>query len=462
MKGNNMKDIVFYRELKILINGVRSYGIEHCSYKNMASLMADSDTRKDFTVQVHKGFFIAQKNAIFLLRKILKEQKLLNVDLKQARREKNKDKIHEIDDLIKKAKYQEMVVRKSMDSIAWQLFNYDITVMRRLYYGQELIDITDSNLDSELYYIDEYVKENPEGFVLISDLTSFIQVGDIVTFTPQKGLQIGELKAGKTNYEMFQIIENIVKENCPNYLISELNKLDKKKKEQLSRDIRQIDRSIKTCKTINEGKGIDLFTGLSVTIDKDEIPLGTFDHTVNELLEKCTKKGHAISVIEGCLLIGVYETEKFPSIAFEAWAKGLGINMPIVDFRQTMFDPLGYPIFLQPFKEDYILDIIQGKKVVKMTIDINAWMRTFENDRIKWRWLSEKETARINSKFKGKSGIFSLEKKGIEIENENGVKQYIGEGVFSRIFTGFNTPSSIKKLLIAIMEKGESELYNEK
>ena len=101
-----MKDIVFYRELKILINGVRSYGIEHCSYKNMASLMADSDKRKDFTVQVHKGFFIAQKNAIFLLRKILKEQKLLNVDLKQARREKNKDKIHEIDDLIKKAKNQ--------------------------------------------------------------------------------------------------------------------------------------------------------------------------------------------------------------------------------------------------------------------------------------------------------------------------------------------------------------------
>ena len=294
-----MKDIVFYRELKILINGVRSYGIEHCSYKNMASLMADSDKRKDFTVQVHKGFFIAQKNAIFLLRKILKEQKLLNVDLKQARREKNKDKIHEIDDLIKKAKYQEMVVRKSMDSIAWQLFNYDITVMRRLYYGQELIDITDSNLDSELYYIDEYVKENPEGFVLISDLTSFIQVGDIVTFTPQKGLQIGELKAGKTNYEMFQIIENIVKENCPNYLISELNKLDKKKKEQLSRDIRQIDRSIKTCKTINEGKGIDLFTGLSVTIDKDEIPLGTFDHTVNELLEKCTKKGMLFLLLKG-------------------------------------------------------------------------------------------------------------------------------------------------------------------
>lgn len=39
------------------------------------------------------------------------------------------------------------------------------------------------------------------------------------------------------------------------------------------------------------------------------------------------------------------------------------------------------------------------KKVVKMTMDINAWMNTFENDGIKWRWLSKKETARINSKF---------------------------------------------------------------
>lgn len=348
-----------------------------------------------------------------------------------------------------------MVVRKSMDSIAWQLFRCDLTVMRRLYYGHELIDITDSNLDSELYYIDKYVKENPDGFVLISDLTSFIQMGDIVAFTPQKGLQIGELKEGKINYEMFQMIDNVLKENSPNNLRSEIDKLDKKKKEQFQRDIKQIDRSFKTLKTIKEGKGVDILTGLPVTIDKDEIQLGTFEDKVNELLDKCTKKGYAISVVEGCLLIGVYETDKFLSVAFEAWAKGLGIKMPIVDLRQSMFDPLGYPIFLQPFKDEYILDIIQGKKVVKMTIDINTWMSTFENDGIKWRWLSEKETARMNSKLKGKNGIFSLEKRGIEIENEKGVTQYILGGVFSRIFTELNTPSSIKKLLIASMEKAE-------
>lgn len=313
-----MREIVFYRELKILINGVRSYGIQHSCDKNIDNLMSDLDKRNNFTIQVHKGFFLAQKSAIFLLQKILKEQKRLKADLKQARRDRDKDKVNVIGDLIKETKYQEMVVRKSMDSIAWQLFGYDLTVMRRLYYGQELIDITDSNLDSELCYIDKFVEENPDGFVLISDLTSFIQVGDVVTFTPQKGIKIGELKEGKTNLEMFQLIDNAVKANCPRYLKSVLEQMDEKKKEQFHRDIKQIDRNVKTIQTINEGKGIDLLTGLPVTIDKDEIQLCTFEDTVNELLEKCSKKGYAITVIEECLLIGVYETDKFPSVAFDA------------------------------------------------------------------------------------------------------------------------------------------------
>lgn len=64
-----------------------------------------------------------------------------------------------------------------------------------------------------------------------------------------------------------------------------------------------------------------------------------------------------------------------------------------------------------------------------MTIDIEKWLKSFEEDGIKWRWLTEKETARINSKFKGKSGIFSLNKRGLELESKEG-KSNILEKVF--------------------------------
>lgn len=237
-----MKNIVFERELKTLINGVRSYGIEHCLEREKAALFQDSEEQKNFVIQVHKGFFMVQNNAIFMLKKILKEQKALKSDLKQARKEHNKKRAQEIDASLRTVKYQEMVVRKSVDSIAWQLFAYDITIMRRVYYGQELIDITDSNLESEQFYIERYIEENPEAFVLISDLTSFIQVGDVVTFTPREGLKIGELKEGKVNAEVFQMINDIMQNDCPNYLKCRMGELDTKTKEQFYRDIKQMDR----------------------------------------------------------------------------------------------------------------------------------------------------------------------------------------------------------------------------
>ena len=161
----------FSREIKTLVNDVRSYGIQHCSESRMENLLSDSDKFNEFTIQVHKGFFIAQRSAIFLLRKILREQKINKINLKQARRDKDKEKIQSINEQIKITRYREMVVRKAMDAIAWQLFQYDLTTMRRLYYGQELIDITDSNLDSELSYVDLCLKEHPDCFVLTA-LTS--------------------------------------------------------------------------------------------------------------------------------------------------------------------------------------------------------------------------------------------------------------------------------------------------
>lgn len=43
----------------------------------------------------------------------------------------------------------------------------------------------------------------------------------------------------------------------------------------------------------------------------------------------------------------------------------------------------------------------------------------------------------------------------IELMDENGVIQYLGEGVFSRMFTNLNTPSSLRNYLITTMEYTE-------
>ena len=155
------------------------------------------------------------------------------------------------------------------------------------------------------------------------------------------------------------------------------------------------------------------------------------------------------------LLIGVYKNGKFPTVAFDAWAKGLNIEMPIIDFRQSFFDPLAFPVFLQLFSDNHILDIILGRKIVKLTIDINMWLERFGGSGCSYRWMSKKETARVNSEFKGKMKIFTLNDCGVELSNANGIKQYLGEGIFSRMFTCLNTPSSLLYYLKTSMEKSE-------
>lgn len=444
-----MKTIKFERELKVLINYIREYGIQHMGgINNPSDILKNENNWSAFAQAVHKGFYLAQKRCILLLREILNEKKHQKQKLKKARQEREKEKCDEITDILNQLKYQEMCLRKIIDSITWQIFNYDLSQLRRLYYGQELIDITDSNLESEISFVDWYLEKNPDSFVLINDLTSFIQVGDAIIFIPREKTILVELKEGKTNNKVFQLLNEFITADCkyPAYqaLMSETPKFQ----EQFRRDIKQFHREIQVLNTLNNGQGKDLLSNLDVIIDSsEEIILDTYIDTVRNLMEQSDKKGHAISVVEECLLIGVYKTGKFPSGVFDIWAKSLNIKMPVIDFRQSLFDPLAYPIYLHSLPEKHILDIISGREIVKFTIDIEMWLETFKDDGITYRWLSKKETAQINGKFKGNQGIFSLEGRGVELKNNEGLKQDLGEGIFSRMFTGLNTPSSLKKYL---------------
>lgn len=444
-----MKDKVFERELKVLINYVRSYGIEHMKQKvDIRTCMGNKEFQKEFIENVHKGFYLAQRDCIFLLKKILLEKKQCKREIKEARRNRDREKSNDIDNLLKHVEYQELVVRKVMDSIAWQIFGEDLSVMRRLYQGQELIDITDSNLDSELRYIEEKLKEDSECFVLISDTTSFIQVGDFVSYSPKEGRVIGELKEGETNVKIFNLIQESIENPCPYQLYQKLGDEDEKFRKQFKRDVKQIVRATEVMKIIQEGEGKDLYTGANVIRIDDEIVLETYKSVLENLLKECKKKSYAISVVEDCLCVGVYQNDKCPSKIFDMWVKALGIQMPIFDLRYSFFEPLGFPIFLLPFSDTDIIDIVMGRKTVKMTIDVDKWLKSFAQDGYSYRWMTKKETARCNSEFGGKQQLFTLNGCGVELIDDEGGKQQIGQGIFSRMFTSLNTPSSLRKYLV--------------
>ena len=82
-----MKTKIFERELKALLNYVRAYGIQHMSRKvDVDIFINDVDIRSEFVECVHRGFYLAQRNCVLLLRKVLQEKKQHKAELKNARR----------------------------------------------------------------------------------------------------------------------------------------------------------------------------------------------------------------------------------------------------------------------------------------------------------------------------------------------------------------------------------------
>ena len=299
-----MNDAKLARELKEIVYYLRKYGIDRVN-KSVEQLQSDQNLMSQFFIQVHKGFYIAQEKSLRLLTKILKEQKRIKSDLAEARRQHNKDQVSLLLDTQRKAKYQECVVRKCMDAIAWQLFNYELSTLRRLFCNEEPIDITDSNIESEITYISGFQQRSPEGFALISDLTSFVQVGDIVTLTPKEGISLVELKDGTINYEVFRLIEESFKTQSFEYLRSRLYAESKSFVKHVERTLKQMAKESSVCNTINKGHGIDQASGLNVHIAETDFSSDTFSTVMHNLSLECHKKGYSIAAIQECLIVGV-------------------------------------------------------------------------------------------------------------------------------------------------------------
>lgn len=187
-------------------------------------------------------------------------------------------------------------------------------------------------------------------------------------------------------------------------------------------------------------------TGLNITISQEEIALESFEEQVCKMLEGCSNIGYEIAVIEGCLLLGVYDTRKFSSQVFNYWVDDVGIKTPIFDMRQSLFDPVGYPFYLHGFSVNDILNIISGKKVVKMTIDIDQWLKPLVNDGFTYRWKPAKDTTKINQKAHNSKSIMQVDGKGVVVSKDD-FSLYIGGGMFSRMFEMFSKPSSLIKYI---------------
>ncbi|MBT2682785.1 hypothetical protein J7E42_04040 [Bacillus sp. ISL-37] len=455
-----MLDSNFNRELKTIIHYIVEYGLKNVSFKMDSVKSLNGNQRNiEFISKVHKGFMKAQNLILHNLLQLGQKRIAIKKQIKDLNRQKSeKEIVEELELKLKVIQYKELVMRKAADAIAWPLLQNDLTVIRRLYKHNPPVEIFNSNLKHDIEIAEKIFQEDNTTFPLISDLTSFIQVADLlVNNFNDKTVGLIELKEGKVNEEIESIIDDFIKVKCERKLYYPLSEKDRKFKNQFSRYVKQQTTAFKTLDIINKGEGKDETTGMEVKIINDTFYTQHFDNIISKMLKEVDKKNYSLRIFDECLIVGVYNTSKLPiHEGFELWKDSMKIDFPTFNFINYIRDPLAFPLYLQPFSIDDIVKLINRQKTILLTLDIYKWFEMFEKKGVKVHLLSKKETARRNT-VPSHSKVFEYNGQAIEFEYGN-MKQIISGGMFERMFNQFLNPSSAVDFIKHTLTEGE-KLY---
>lgn len=196
---------------------------------------------------------------------------------------------------------KELLLRSIADSIAWTFFGHELYKARLYYQEKKQPDLKNCNLDSVIKVATNYIEEHPDAMPLISDLTSFLQVGDLLISCPDSGLVTCEVKEGKMNHKVFSVIEECMagdpNKALESFIINEGPNAPKAFN-QLLRVQRQIDRMDYVKSVISNDNGINPDTKQTVKIAEPTVKIDSWNKILVETLEESEKKdGQLIHLI---------------------------------------------------------------------------------------------------------------------------------------------------------------------
>jgi hypothetical protein len=424
-----------------------------CKHGTVHSLLGSDGkpSRESFLRACHNGFAEAQELIIVELLLVQKALKQLKHDLKSARSQRDKIATTKIHQEIEIENFKECILRKLADSIAWHIIGGQNYIARRLcLLTNSRPSLESSNLPSVIQVANDYNKENPLNFALVSDITSFIQIGDVLLVSPT-GLKIIEVKEGQKNLEASSLLAELRDDATCEQQLRELNLKDNLR-EQMQRMLRQQNRQDQVINLLNTGVGKDAATGSAVAIVDVEYPEERYYDELRKLLcQLGAGKDWAYTVIDTGLHIGVYQGQwrEFGANLLRASAfdfEDADENYPVTSLRESLNQALVEPLFVKDLAEDQIFDIAFGRVSVLALLRVDHMLHLFEEMGVSAQLLPPKRSRREQDKD-SKHKLLIHQGCCIEVKTASGTK-ILGDGIGTRILYDTMTPRCVVRMVV--------------
>jgi hypothetical protein len=289
------------------------------------------------------------------------------------------------------------------DSMAWQLIGNQLCYARRLYKEQPIVNLKHSNFDSILRTVNHHHKTNPNSFSLISDLTTFVQVGDLLSAHQDGTISISEVKEGEKNHQILEFMKFYTKTGCPRSIHYFTQEHGPQSLKQMQRIARQASRMGHVAEILNTGTSQDPDTQHRIKIPEETVFMEDWDAELNYILNESDFKGWALTTVDGCLFIASYSRTAMNGagfLAFNSWFDRFGgtPGCPRARLIDCMSHPLALPIFNRNIADRHKLDILFGRKNVCMALNIPKLFERLEKCGIGIREASNKEASEMDQK----------------------------------------------------------------
>lgn len=427
----------FEEKIKEIFLYIHEYGIRNIDfdlslYKGWKELADSQQTQ--FLDKVRLGFRLGQD---LILEEFLKIETGLSKkknELKTLNRARLKAEIERCTDDISELEYKKVILRSFADFIAWQHFGNQYYIARRFHSGSKSRPgLASSNIESVKRVVKSLHEKDQSCFALISDLTSFIDIGDVLLIKGNR-YDIIEIKEGEVNQKIIDLIHNFTPEKATE-AFSNIKEPEKFAK-QIDRTLKQMERAQKATDIIKNEEGPDPFSDKHVKILESKIPLRYYFDRVISLFDTLKTKNWVYNIIEGVVHIGIYK-DNFAPIGREVLAQAVtevtGQEYPVFSYISQLRIPLREPLFYKPFGETILFDLMFGRVRYYVAIDFNALLEMFNNMGLSARWI------------KAKPQFFVWQNQSIEVKTPSG-PIVLGDTFLIRIAFDNLYPSSLVEM----------------
>jgi len=397
-------------------------GRELCAAgKSPGDVQDDEETRHRFISDCHRGF--AQAQSAIGEQVIDLELRVRNAkrSLKEARRNRDRDKARDLDLCIEGLTNRQLVLRRIMDSVYFLLLRRELHHYKRFFAHRKLQNVDPDTLRAALSVAESRNTENPLKFTLVADLTTGMHMADLVEIDLTNrvpNLSFVETKTGVTNL----VLLDMLAKELDSATMERLDSMGPKAREQIERMVRQHGRLKNALDVFNTDHGFDALNNSPMFLKTEPVLVNGFLDSLLAVCEEATAPGGVSGRrIDECLcILAIHEHSGFtitnglvahffyhlnPDTSKCQLANGDALARaevqrvaecaPFIDLGKRQLKDLSCPGLFARVPTPIALDIVTGKLRVFACFDIARFFAFAERQGVTLTWASQKESAEV-------------------------------------------------------------------